>query len=160
MIDPSIFVTYSTHHIIYIYSLCRLFCRISKMSVKPEKTKTDDYLKQVRELSKNVSISEATAYGSQERPEWPCFSCYTVKSPICPTVPLFPACPVRCCGECCLWYNWFMCACGDPNSNSYSCMDLKGQEHFMFIVDKENGTLAYFNAFDSEHVGCYCTKLF
>ena len=127
---------------------------------KMMKKDNSDYLKRVRDLSKNVSIQEATNYGAQERPEWPCFSCYAVRSPMCPSCVLFPACPVRCFGKCCLWYNWFMCACDDSNSNSYRCMDLKGQEHLMFVVDKENGTLAYFNAFDPEHVGCYCTKLF
>jgi hypothetical protein len=132
---------------------------MAKISNKTGTVDEDDYLKRVRDLSRDVEIREVREYGKNQKPTIPMCGCYKVVSPYCKSCPLWIACPLTCGG--CTWYNCFMCACGpNPEDGSYYCQDMKMQEHVFVTMDKENGTLGYYNLCDPDHVGFYCLKIF
>jgi hypothetical protein len=118
------------------------------------------FLEMVREHSKDVTLGEAKAFAATlPKDKQGCFSgCYTVRSPSCPGVPLYFACPLNV--GCCLWYNWFFCACPSGDAGAYSCTDNKGITYYLVKVD-DKGTLGWFSDTspkDDLKVSCYCDK--
>mmetsp|Transcript_52974 Transcript_52974/g.147037 ORF Transcript_52974/g.147037 Transcript_52974/m.147037 type:complete len:162 (-) Transcript_52974:58-543(-) len=137
-----------------------------------------EYLKEVRDRSKAVTLGAAKAYVSTLPVDQASSvsGCYKVYNPSCEACPFVGySCPTPCCG--CLWtpiiipyapcvwiVGLFLCTC-KAGPGSYSCTDLKGNKSSLVKMDAERGTLGYFGeneyvstSGDGLAVGCYCTK--
>lgn len=125
----------------------------------------DQVPEKARNLEKSLTWGEAKEYAAnipEEKRKGGC-GCYTVYVPCAclPCTPCWPSCPFNMC--CCLWYNWFMCACPEDERNPptrWGCSDMKGIYYSLLTVDSEKGSLGFWsnwggNPPEDAEVGCY-----